>query len=347
MLKRMKIQNFRGFNELIIDDLTGINLIAGKNNAGKTSLLEAVFLLGGAGNAQLALNSNIIRSTDGSGIQEGDPLWKHLFFELDLSTSIEIEGEDITKNRMKLEVTSDREENTEIPYDRSEEISVLDNYNEHSLSFQFTSPDKKSTISQITRKSSGIEVKQPNVTIPFPMIILLSRVRNSREDATRLGNLRRRKQGDLLLKALQVIEPRLRSIEDNSSSGVPMIWGDVGLSELVPLSVMGEGMSHIARLVLAIASAPSGVVLIDEFENGLHHTILRDVWRVVDEAAVQFETQIFATTHSRECVVAAQNSLEQERFRLLRLESLDNSTRCVTYDPESIEAAVRHGLEVR
>ena len=38
-----------------------------------------------------------------------------------------------------------------------------------------------------------------------------------------------------------------------SASGVPMIWGDVGLSELVPLPMMGEGMTRIARLILAIS----------------------------------------------------------------------------------------------
>ena len=84
-----------------------------------------------------------------------------------------------------------------------------------------------------------------------------------------------------------------------------MIWGDIGLRELVPLAVMGDGMSRLARLVLAIADAPGGLVLVDEIETGLHHTVLSDVWRVVDEAARQFETQVVATTHSYECIRAA------------------------------------------
>ena len=159
--------------------------------------------------------------------------------------------------------------------------------------------------------------------------------------------LRRQKQGDLLVKALQVVDPRLQSIEDNSSSGIPMIWGDIGLSELVPLSVMGEGMAQIARLVLAIASTPNGVVLVDEVENGFHHSVLPDIWRAVDTAAKQFRTQVFATTHSFECVTAAHASLSTDRFRLHRLETDGEMSRCVTYEPDSIDAAVRHGLEVR
>ena len=151
----------------------------------------------------------------------------------------------------------------------------------------------------------------------------------------------------MLLKALQVVEPRLQSIEDNSSSGIPLIWGDIGLSELVPLSVMGEGMTQIARIILAIATAPDGVVLVDEVENGIHHSVLPDVWRVIDEAAKQSRTQIFATTHSFECIEAAHQALGSNGFLLHRLEVSDVESSCVTFKPNGISAAIRHGLEVR
>jgi AAA15 family ATPase/GTPase len=45
MLRSLYIQNFRQFRELQIDSLRRINLIAGRNNAGKTALLEALYLL--------------------------------------------------------------------------------------------------------------------------------------------------------------------------------------------------------------------------------------------------------------------------------------------------------------
>ena len=85
----------------------------------------------------------------------------------------------------------------------------------------------------------------------------------------------------------------------------------------------------------------------DEIENGIHHSVLPDVWQVVAEATKQFRTQIFATTHSLDCVTAAQSSLDPDRFRLHRLEIADKTSRCVTYEPDAIDAAVRHGLEVR
>ena len=184
--------------------------------------------------------------------------------------------------------------------------------------------------------------------MPFDAVILSTRIANVQEDATRLGRLRKRKQGDLVLDALQIIEPRLQSIEDNSASGIPMIWGDIGLPELVPLAAMGEGMTRIARLVLAISTSPGGLVLVDEVETGLHHSVLPSVWQAVDEAARQFGTQIIATTHSYECVRAAGQSLGGSNgFLLHRLEASDSGNRCVTYHPEDIDAAIRHDLEVR
>ncbi len=345
MLKRLQIQNFRGFNALKINQLSQINLIAGKNNSGKTSLLEAMFLLSSAGNAQMAVNPNVIRGIE-LGAPLRDPFWKQFFYNLDMGLHIGIKG--YYKSReLTLKITAERQPTTKIPLERTDGISTTNLFDERSLTFQYSDSKNKKIKSHIWIEGQEFKVEQPNINILLPVAILLSRSRNIYEDAMRLGQLRKKKQGDLLLKALQVIEPNLQSIEENSSSGTPMIWGDIGLSELVPLSAMGDGMTQIARIVLAIAFMPNGVVLIDEVENGIHHSVLPDVWRAIDEAAKQFRTQIFATTHSFECIEAAHQALGSDGFLLHRLEAGDAENRCVTYEPDSIAAAIQHGLEVR
>lgn len=109
-------------------------------------------------------------------------------------------------------------------------------------------------------------------------------------------------------------------------------------------------MVRLATLVLHIGNAPDGVVLVDEIENGLHHSILPKVWRAIGEVAREFNTQVFATTHSRECIVAAHRAFTESEvydFRLHRLERLKETIRAVTYDREALEAAIETGLEVR
>lgn len=349
MLERLHIRNYRVFNDLKINQLSRTNLIAGKNNSGKTSLLEAIVLLAGAGDPQIAINVNIVRGIvlDAKVTEAiGETLWKPMFSELDMSRSIEIMGHHRTLGQLTLEIASEQPRTTEISLDRTGGTSVTKPPYQWPLIFEYES-NADQRVGRIRVEGQEIKVDQNKAPLPFETAIVQSRTGTVQEDAILLGALRKRKQDHLLLNALQVIEPKLQSIENNFASGAPMMWGDIGLSELIPLSVMGEGMTRIARLVLAISAAPDGIVLVDEIENGLHHSVLPKVWKVVDTAAKQFNTQVFATTHSFECVEAAHEALGADSFLLHRLEVSGTENRCVTYEPEAISAALKHDLEIR
>ena len=345
MLERLHIQNYRVFNDLKIDKLSRINLIAGKNNSGKTSLLETIFFLAGGGNPKAAIHSRGMGLEPGSAT--GETLWKPMFSELDMDRTIEITGHYKTLGQLILQIVLEQPRTDEISLDRTGGAYSNSDAYERALVFRYTDPKGEQFESRMRRKRDTFEIKPLPITLAFEAMILGSGTGDSQEEAQLLGRLRKQKKGHLLLEALQIIEPRLQSIEDNSASGVPMIWGDIGLSELIPLSAMGEGMTRIAWLILAIASTPGGVVLVDEIESGLHHSVLPKVWQVVDSAAKQFNTQIFATTHSFECVEAAHKALGVDGFLLHRLEANGTENRCVAYEPEEIDVALRHNLEIR
>ena len=352
MLKSVQIRNFRVFEDLSIESLSRVNLITGRNNSGKTSLLEALFLLSGAGNPQLALNSNVIRMPDlpMSGPREilRETYWKPMFTELDTNRVIEIEGIHVARGPLILRMLLERPTVVELPLGDSREVSANDLHGERPLLLSFKGGPEHEVEGRIRYAGQSIQIDQPNIPVPYDAVILPTQVMNHPDNAERFSRLRKRKQDAQLRSALKIIEPKLQSIEVNSASGFPMIWGDIGLPELVPLAMMGEGMTRLARLVLSIATVPGGLVLVDEIETGLHHTVLVDIWRAVDEAAKQFETQVVATTHSYECIRAAHEALGSgDSFLLHRLEVSDEGNRCVTYQPESIDAAMRHDLEVR
>ena len=365
MFERMAIKNFRVFRDLNVEKLGSINLFTGQNNVGKTTLLEAMFLLSGAGDPRLVISSNVLRSSaDGNGVQPAAPYWKELFANLDISKAITLAAthRSLGELLLKVEPGLPQEVTSISPTNgNGNPPSATTNVpDERSLSFSFSRKGEQAAHGSIRLSGSGFEVSRPMVDVPFPATILVSRSGSTQEYAVLLGKLRRKKRGDLLLEALRIVEPKLQSIEDNSASGTPMIWGDVGLPELVPLPVMGEGMTRIARIVLAISSTPNGLVLVDEIENGLHHSVLENFWRVVETAARQFDVQVFATTHSFECVQAAHRALvnpasatganeaaQSDAFCLHRLELRDNEVRCVTYSADAIAGAIEHGLEVR
>ena len=134
------------------------------------------------------------------------------------------------------------------------------------------------------------------------------------------------------------------------TGGVPIINGDIGLNELIPIPIMGEGMVRLLSILLAIYDSPNGIILIDEIENGLHHTIMSKIWEAIAIAARQTNTQIFASTHSWECAVAAHQALSASNiydFFYHRFSMSNGENKIVTYDQGKLETAIKAGLEIR
>jgi len=129
-----------------------------------------------------------------------------------------------------------------------------------------------------------------------------------------------------------------------------MVHLDIGLKRFLPLAYTGEGMVRFADVLVAIASSKNGVVLIDEFENGVHYSILDKMWEATAEFADRFNTQVFATTHSLECIRAAHSVFANREyaFRLFRLQrEADRSVSAKAFSKDAIEAALKTELELR
>lgn len=370
MYKSFEARNFRCFQELSLTDLGRVNLIVGANNVGKTALLEALFLHCGAYNPELVLRLNAFRGIEVLSIEFGrwtESPWNSLFYQFDITKTIELTGEDAVTGRRSLRLKVPREPSdlAQVPQViRREPIDV-----QRTLDLRETL--KTLLASEIAKvlqlecwqnghhsshylilSPTGIRLDPIPPTPPFPAFFLGARMRVSlREEAERFGRLELEGKQDRVLEVLKLIEPRLRRLAIVVVGGEPMLHGDVGTGRLMPLPVMGEGMVRLASLVTHIGNAANGVVLVDEIENGLHHSILTKVWRAIGEVARQFNTQIFATTHSLECIVAAHRAFSESEdydFRLHRLERVNGETiRAVTYDRETLEAAIEIGLEVR
>jgi len=361
MYRLFKISNFRCFRDLTLSKLERVNLVTGVNNVGKTALLEAIFLHCGAHNPALALKINAFRGIEAVKGELGrwtETPWDSLFCDFDTSRSIELVGEGLPAGRRVLRLRPVRDPaelaktGLALPHGSGRpESPILSSETAQVLELECEEGDQRRKYHMIldTREARAEPIPPPP---PCPAFFLAARFRVPlAEDAERFGKLEVIGQQDVLLKALQVIEPRLRRLAAVVAGGVPMLHGDIGLTRLVPLCVMGEGMVRVASLVLAIGNARDGVVLVDEIENGLHYAMLPKLWRAVAEVAGQFNTQVIATTHSRECIVAAYSAFKAENrpteFRLHRLDPAKDAIRAVTYDQDALGAAIDTGLEVR
>ena len=151
---------------------------------------------------------------------------------------------------------------------------------------------------------------------------------------------------------LKQIEPRLIELDqfppDNEVDSV--VHANIGLHQLVPLSMLGQGFNRLAYLYAGLLGQNANIALIDEIENGIHYSALPILWQGIANMARELNIQIFATTHSYECIQAAAKVFEKtpEEFQLIRLDRTDdNNIAPVLIQGRKIQTALQSGWEVR
>ena len=151
---------------------------------------------------------------------------------------------------------------------------------------------------------------------------------------------------------MREIEPRLKRLRyaklpRNTS---PLIFADIGLSRAVPSSQMGQAFNRILHIYTQVLAHRINVLLVDEIENGIFSDSMPTVWRGLMAMCEQEGVQIFATTHSRECVMAA-HAVAHERGKdelcVQRLQFVKGKVEAVRLGNQHLEVAAEMGLEVR
>jgi AAA15 family ATPase/GTPase len=149
---------------------------------------------------------------------------------------------------------------------------------------------------------------------------------------------------------LRKIEPRLKTIRSIKPHGAALIYVDMGLKEKIPAVHFGQGFIRLLSIYSELIASGKKVLLIDEVENGLHHSVITEIWRGLLNAAQQEDVQVFATTHSYECIKAAHAAFAETMdydFALHRLEELNGSITVTTYDKDTLETSLASNFEIR
>ena len=123
-----------------------------------------------------------------------------------------------------------------------------------------------------------------------------------------------------------------------------------GVDYQVPLRTLGDGAMRTYAVALALAKSSGGFLLIDEAENGIHHSVQAKFWNMVLQTAHSNNVQVIATTHSWDCVTGfaqATNELQDAEGLLVRIQRVPIGLRAITYDESRLENIAKHGIEVR
>ena len=319
MLKNVQLKNFRGFKDTAIGPLKRVNLIVGQNNTGKTGLLEALALLLTDPPQKAGNLPQLFRSAGGDYTEN---FWKWICYNKDTRNPVEIKGK--FDSLPEFGVWLGPNPGTSTPMGASSPAGSLGNM-------------RLFTTGQRDRALLKVSVFSTHPTNP----------RQDAIDYNRVVLLRKKSQVEALLKK---VEPRLQSIETLQTGSEPLLYADVGLTEMIPITQMGQGFSRLLDIYSEIVAAEAKVLLIDEIENGLHHSVLATIWRGLFTAAEEVGVQIFATTHSWECVLAADAAAREETeydLNLIRLDRVGDNIKATIIDKDALNTAKELQWEMR
>lgn len=363
MYDRIKIKGFRCFEDFEAQGLTRVNLLVGKNNSGKTAFLEAVELgLLGGRLYSLALGSlrrSELRGVQGGTRNQAEAFVQHLFHGHDLYAGACFDVRllsDTTQRFCRCELL-EREKDSQVSASSANVVVGR----EDGLTIALTgSVPAQPVLHQLSPQGTFLvdptAVAAGVTHLPGDAVLKVSFVPTKRPDLLYLQHL----WEDLVLtdeetyvhEIMKIVEPTWERLAFQTR-GTDMATAKVKLSdraELVHLGTLGEGMYHLFTIALHMASSGAGALLIDEIDTGLHYSTLQPMWRFIIKAARRLDVQVFATTHSQDCIRALAG-LQQESPELAgdvsvhRIEQ--GAKKSIRYSAEEIEIAAEHRVEIR
>ena len=332
MIEFIKINNFRCFERTNISGFRRINLIGGKNNSGKTMFLEAIYL----SCSPQPKSINFLRRLRRDSLQllqaYPERAWDNFFFNQNKKSPIDL-------------ILEQKDKTTEIWLSWDDHDEQVDEIWASELQSASDLIDTRTLLQNRNATKSTLHVKQSvkgdminlDDTLLFSMIAHSKKISVRASSAALLTNVQfiplsftlshpvlaaeydnayLQGHADKVLQALQVID---RSILEAKTLtlGEPMLYLQREGENFLPVSLFGEAINKVVDLLVRLVNHPGAILLIDEIENGIHHTNQAEFWRTLFKLSIEFDTQIFATTHSLEMIeafrdVALEAGIEEE-----------------------------------
>jgi predicted ATPase len=357
MLRKLKIDNFRCFQDFELQQLGRVNLLVGVNNSGKTSILEAVRLVTAQHDLEslsdvMIGRSEYVLSDRRAGIRELDI--RHLFYghRIEIGSkfliladnhphsngiivSVEQSGqlslfEDLPELVLVIKRTGEENEIIKLPLSKQE-----------GLPLDYVRRIRRDVISN---PASRVQSITSSSITPEKMIELFDQIVLTPEE-------------NLVVEALQTIEPSIVRIAPVGSEKYRYNGSQSGFvirlkneEQRIPIGSMGDGLWRMLGLTLALVNARNGVLLVDEIDTGLHFSTMSDMWRLIWKTAQRLNIQVFATTHNSDCwtslaEIARTEDPAEEGITIQRIEK--GKSQSVVFTERQLVIAADRGIEVR
>ena len=368
----LHIRGFRGIKDLAIPQLGRVTLIAGKNNTGKSSVLEAVRLH--AQNGSLATISSILsfreEHTLGMRGEEHTSPPENAFHVSALFNGFPWLSEDFGPVVIS---TSGKALPTELTMLVKWYVERYDEQGDRTLAVANDSlledPNQFPALVVNTERGQRVhrldrilrDNRTPSRTGPSRLdwgnvpCVFVSPYSGERThtlfhlwDGIALTDLEKD-----IVEALHIIDPNISAVnmiggEARSRERTAMVRAE-NIARPVPLRSYGDGMNRLFAVILSLVNARGGILLIDEFENGLHYGVQLDAWRMIFRLSQRLDVQVFATTHSWDTIESFQKAASETPAEgtYLRLTRWNDGIILLDFGEDELARATHHRMEIR
>lgn len=335
-IENISINNFKCFKEFSINNLKRFNLIFGKNSVGKSSLLEALFLY-----SNMFFSDNFLSTFLYRALKVTNNL-EIVFNNFNYKDSIKIKTDkkeliinpipslkDNSLDGIYYDVLNEQNKHIKIPLLNNIERKLDSSFESINNSFQYKG--KQFDSSRINMKlfnnfyiNNGVHSDQEGHE---SIVNLFNRLQNTKKD-------------EIVVNALKNIIPEIKSLRISTDK---ICEADIGLDRYIPINNLGEGVLKIFDYIVFASNISNGVLMIDEIDNGFHYSSLTQLWNVLFELCDKNNIQLFATTHSYECIKAFKNESKEKDILGIRIENSNMQNgiyKAITYDYDELDNAI-------
>ncbi len=318
IIKDLHIENYRLFEDFHMEGLAQVNLIAGKNNTGKTALLEALRIWASRGDNSVI--NNILQSRGQYDRNLKEP--HHTLFNRSKAnqSGLPIRLLLIEADGNKIIISRGLRDGKTIYALASSKIDLLSDL-DISISPDFPLDEA--------------------IYVPFST--------NNFDITTLWKDVALTPLEEDVIRIMQTIEPSIDRLNIQDDGARVRLTNE---SQPVHLKNLGEGANRVLILSLALVSAKNKLLLIDEFEAGLHYSVQEQLWDIIFEYAKKWNIQVFATTHSMDTLKAfhyvSGKEIYKDMGKYYRLQkSRKGPIEAIPYTEEGLELALEVNLEPR
>lgn len=316
-LTYLKIHHFKSIEDLELKKLSNINIIVGANNSGKTSLLEAVSILGNKDSIKSILNNVFKRSSDYPSSFE---LFLDIFpREQDINKSIKIES---TIKGLTREININGNIVKDIGINSDMDKAFLGNIN--------VKVEDETVIDKNISIEENKDIKYLN-DYDIIKIVYVTPYDYYRSDLieSTLENINDRDKENII-NLLSIFDPDIEDFKvvKKFNEGRCCVYIDHKIYGTAPLFSFGDSIKKIFILGVAMVSAKCGILLVDEIESAIHKNHINKVFDSIIKICKEYKIQLICTTHSLEVIDGIILSLKNQIDLLscYRIEVYDNKT---------------------